>query len=326
MQEDSKKIPYFRILKEAFSLTWKNRYLWWFGFLVLLSNLGGLDYLRSDNKNSSESLAVVKSLPLSPWLIGGIVILAIFLIVILILGIISRGALIASLEKERRGIRCDFKQSFKDGKKTFWKIFLISFFSNIFLLVAGLILFPPVVFLFVNHNYLISFFMGAIAAIIFIPLLVMVAYLKIFGYLFTILGKLKTWSSLENAYNLFRKNIKPSILMALFFLPIGIAILIMLSLLIIPIGIILLPIGLIVFLLAGKIGAVLIAGFGLLILMLILFILRSVFEVFAQAIWILFFREIAVSEEKEVVMEVVIEKVPLSTETMPITEYKQNQN
>ncbi len=35
------KINYLNIIKTAAAITWKSKYLWWFGFFILLSSTSG---------------------------------------------------------------------------------------------------------------------------------------------------------------------------------------------------------------------------------------------------------------------------------------------
>ncbi len=311
MKKRISEIPYLSIFKNAFVLTWKNRYLWWFGFFVMLSNFGSINWMR-DNKNDQLSQSTLYSSihHASPWLLFAIAIMFTLLIIILILGLISRGALIASIEKHHKNIPDNFKTSFAVGKKYFWRLFFINLFSGLFVLIAATILFPPVAFLFWNHNYLLGAIMAIFAAVIFIPLIVIVAYLRIFGYLYAILGKLKPWAAIDSAYSLFKRNIKSSLLMAVFFIAINIFLFILIVLTMLPLAIVFIPIGLILLLIAGHIGVLIIGAIALLIFGIIIFFLRSILEVFFQTAWILFFHEIASPEEKETVVVSVPEIEP----------------
>lgn len=303
MKKNTTSIPYLKILKNAFVLTWKNRYLWWFGFFLALSNLGSFNY-TNDNRDKKDFHQIFTTHPEAAKFvaIGAIIFLLIF-IAIVILGIISRGALISSIGKNRAGRPSNFKSAWRTGRKFFWRVFLIDLLCGIFILGAMLVLFPPVYFLFSAHSYIIGVLMAIVAAIIFIPLIILVAYLRIFGYLYAILGKLKPWASIENAYSLFRKNIGSSFLMAICLIPVGIILFLLIAFLIIPLAIVLAPLALIFFLIAGHIGAIIVGAFGLLILGVFLIFLKSVMEVFTQAVWVLFFHEIASPKEPEAVPE-----------------------
>lgn len=313
MSKKISEIPYLEIIGKAFSIAWKNHYLWWFGFFLTISSIGGLSYSRSDFdfKGTQTNFALENLSQYSHWVIIGFLFLSIVFVTLIILSIISRGALISSIEKIHRNKTTDFKKAFQDGKKNFSKIFLISIFSGLFMLGALLILFPPVAFLFLNHNYIIGSIMTVFAVIIFIPLIILVTYLRIFGYLYAVLGCLKSWSAIENAYNLFQKNIIASLLMAAIFIPLNILLFLIILFALVPIALAILPLGIILFIFAGPFSAGIAGVIGLSILAILFIYLRSFMEVFTQATWIFFFHEIAAPKEKETAIETVIEIKPL---------------
>lgn len=311
MPKNIHEIPYFKIIKEAFALTWKNRYLWWFGFFAILSNAASFNYSNSNPEEKHLVQNLVSAPQYTQWLMVAAVVGVALVIIIVVMHIISRGALISSIEKIKKNQPVTFKSGFRDGKKYFGKIFIVAFLSTILVLGAFLILAPPVVFLFLNRNYLIGVLMAIVALTIFIPLIVLVAYLRIFGYLYAVLGGLKPWVAIEMAYDLFRKNVTASLIMALLFIPINIILFLTVIFAIIPIALVILPLGILFFILMGKIGAGIAGVIGLSILVAFFILLYSFAEVFSQAIWILFFHEIAKSEEKEIIIEPLLEIEPL---------------
>lgn len=317
MQKNLTPIPYLEIFGKAFLFTWKNRYLWWFGFFLTLANIGGFNYFYGDAGKNPTSPVMENLSRYSQWIFIGILFALVIIIALAILGLLSRGALISSVEKINRNQPTDFKASFKEGKKYFWKIFSISIFSGLFIFAALLILAPPVAFLFLNHNYFLGGVMATLAVIIFIPLLILVFYLKIFGNLYAVLGGLKPWAAIESAYNLFRKNIRPSILVAVFFIPIGLLFFLLVIFTLIPIAFVVLPLALLFFLLVGPFGAAVAGIIGLILLAICIFFLRAVLEVFFQTVWILFFHEIAAPKEKEIATESVVEIKILPETSLP---------
>lgn len=314
-----KNIPYFVILKKSFVITWKNRYLWWFGFFAMLSNLGGLNYLNSNpEKNHPQKQLFFENIARHPhWIAISILVLAIILIVFAILSIISRGALVSSIDKLHRRNNADFKAGFQAGKKYFGKIFSIALFSGFFALAALLILAPPVAFLFLNHNYFLGFIMAVLAFFIFVPLIILISFLRIFGYLYAILGKLNPWAAIENAYVLFRKNIATSLIMAVLFIPINLFFFLLIIFALIPIALAILPLGILLFIFAGTLGAMITVIFGLAILAVFVVFLRSILEVFTQAVWIFFFYELATPQKKEMTVESAEEIKPLPEAGLP---------
>ncbi len=310
MSKSVHEIPYFKIMGKAFSLTWKNRYLGWFGFFVMLSNFSGFNYFyNGSNGEHPKPWTTLENFSSAhpQWLPIGLFMLGVLAIILTVCGIISRGALISSLDKLQKNKMTNLKAGVAEGKKYFWKTFFIALFSGFFILAILLILVPPVVFLFLTHNYVLGAIVAILAALIFAPLVILVAYLRIFGYLYAILGGLKSWAAIESAYNLFRKNIPTSLIMAIFSIAINMLAFFVIILALIPIALVILPLGLLLFILFGKIGAEIAGGSGLILLAVFFIYLRSFMEAFSQAAWLLFFHEIAAPQEKEIVSSPVIE-------------------
>jgi hypothetical protein len=316
------KINYLQIIKDAWKITWKNRYLWWFGFFVALSSgEGGMNFFSpSGDWEKSDPVREQQALDFISQNIHWIIVLAIALLLLftlfLILGTIGRGALITSIEKSAKGKTSNFKISWQEGKKNFWKIFNINIALGIFLFFTLVIFVTPVSILMMNKNYVIGGILASLAVFIFIPIAILISYLKVYGYLYSILGKLNFWASLENAYSLFVKNIWASIVMSLIFIPLSIiAILIVLA----PLPILLiafLAFGAGAYFVLGKVFAMAIGAIGILIFLLYILFVRSVYETFSQAIWILFFHEIAKPKEpvtitEEVETETIIKPLPV---------------
>ena len=302
-------INYLEIIQKAWAITWKNKYLWWFGFFVALGGTGGINFFfnSGDEKKldpaQNEKFLEFFSQNMS-WIITLIIIAFSLLIIFSILNILGRGALIASIEKNFQGQTADFKSGWNSGKKNFWKIFYINIFLSLFIFFTLIILIAPLAVLFLNKNYIIGGILSFLAVFIFIPLVILVSYLRIYSYLYAVLGKLNFWPSLENAYNLFAKNIWPSIILSLIFIPLSFVFMLVIFTILLILFFIFLLLGGIAFWLFGKITAIIIGAIGIIIFLLILLFLQSIYAVFSQSIWILFFHEIATPKVEEVLAEI----------------------
>jgi hypothetical protein len=320
-------INYLKIIKDAWKVTWKNRYLWWFGFFVIISGGGsGMNYFfggeeKKINPVKEQQLMDFFSNNLS-WIVVAIAIAFLLLVIFLILGIVGRGALISSIEKNSKGQASDFKSGWLDGKKNFWKILAINFFLGFLVLLILLILITPIAILFLNKNYIIGGILVFLAILIFIPIAILSAYLKIYGYIYAILGKLNFWPAIENAYGLFVKNIWTSILMSLIFIPISIVLMFIVFAVFLLLFFIFLIFGGLAYLIAGKIAAIAVGSVGFIIFLFLMLFVRSIYEVFAQAVWIFFFREIATPKAEEVLAEIKEEEKETVAKPMPVVESK----
>ena len=318
------EIKYLQIIKDAWKITWKNRYLWWFGFFVTLGGGGGINYFFNSGEEKkldpaqNEKILEFFSQNMH-WIVTFAIIAFLMLILFSILSIISKGALIASIEKNSKGQLANFKSGWKDGKKNFWKIFIIDFSLGLFIFFTLLILITPVAILFFNKNYIIGGILAFLAILIFIPIAILSSYLKTYSYFYSILGKLTFWQAIENAYNLFVKNIWASILLSLIFIPLGI-ILMLVILAIVPFLFLIFSIlGAIGYFTLGKITAIVIGIIGVAIFFLYAIFVKSIYEVFSQTIWILFFHEIASPKLEKSALETELKTEPV-IKPMPVIE------
>jgi len=306
MENQTKKISYLEIFKQAFKLTWKNRYLWWFGLFIALSGiLTSFNYSFEGDQNNQLMRQNAQNFLLShpALIIAGLIVFIVIIALFIIIGILGRGALIGSLGEITADKTANFKIGMRFGRKYFWKIFFINLLLGIFTGALMMILATPIIFLFYAKSFVIGTLLGIIALLIFVPILFLTAFLRIFGYLYIVLGKLPLWLSLENAYNLLTKNIKSAIIFCLLFIPITILLGFFAILLLIPVGIVFLIIGLIMFFLFREVGAVIILTIAIAFAAILFLAIKSVYEVFAQAVWLLYFREIAKPEEPEKIAE-----------------------
>src|SRR5665647_1732351 len=97
------QINYGSLIKEAWQITWKNKYLWWFGLLVSLSGGGSFNFnLPSGNNSERESVfrnnfeaKISEWFALYwEWIILAGILLFLLMVVFLVLNIWGRGALI----------------------------------------------------------------------------------------------------------------------------------------------------------------------------------------------------------------------------------------
>ncbi len=311
MADPQKKIPYMEILKRALGLATarKNRFLWWFGFFVALSGITAyFDPLGGKN--------LLQNMPALPYprTTPGLMLFFVIALLLIAIGILGRGALIRSLDNLVESKKTAFNDGIDGGKNNFWKIFFISFSLNLFNVAILMILASPVAFLFYGKAFLIGTLLGIIAALILVPLLFLTFFLRTFGYLYAVLGPLSVWNSLENSYELLIRNWRSAIIMSILFIPIYIAALSILVISLVPLALIFIMLGFISFLIVGNAGAAIISTLGIILVFSIVLAIKSALAVFAQAVWLLYFREIAGNDRKEEMeeKESVIETLPVN--------------
>ena len=313
MSKKVKDIPYLKIIQEAIQIVWKNTYLWWFGFFVALVNLVGLFNYHSRSTNNEFNLIkkqefIYWSSQNIYWLIVLIFLVLLVYILLISLNVLGRGALIDSIYKQIEKKPANFKTGILAGKRYFWKILFIGLVISMAMFFLIIAIFTPVIFLLSIHDYLVGILLGLVALFILVPLLLLAIFLRNYSYLYLVLGQLNIEASLESAYNLLQKNIMPSFVMLLLFIPLNILWLVFLFMLILSVGFIFLFLGMLMFFLAGGVGVVIITLLFLISFLGIVIFLLSIYKAFIQAVWILFFQIIAEPEDVIPIKEKVLVK------------------
>jgi hypothetical protein len=314
------KINYLEIFKNAWKITWNNKYLWWFGLFVGTGGMGLNFNFGTGGGNSSQVISNEAGLKISEFVSSNLAIIVsiaiitlILFLVLLVLGILSYAGLLKSVNASLKNEVIGFRQGLKIGKKYFWKLILVGLLVGFTILGIVTVLSMPVIFLFYLKSYILAVLTLIVAIIIFIPVIILISFIGRYSRFYLILSDLNIKSSLENGYQLFRKNIAASIIMGLLFIPAGIIAGIALIIAILTISLAFVVLGLILYLILSKLGIIITAALGLLALIPILCLFRGVYSTFYHTSWFLFFREIATtkSEERtEEIAEVIKEKIP----------------
>jgi len=321
-------INYLDIIKKAWTITWQNKYLWWFGLFIALTSVSSYSNYTFPDSSEKSALLQEKILNFVDQYIAIIIVSAITLFVIFIalslLSIIGRGALIKSIYTAANppagGETSNFKIGFAAGKRYFWRLFALGLFLGLFFFAILIILLIPIIFLFASQSYILGTILTVAGVLLFIPLVLLASFLKTYGQLYIVLGELTIWPAIENAYTLFLKNPGASLIMFLISVITGLIVGFAMLIALIPVVIVFALLGFIASLLFQSAGLAIIIGFGILTAIILLLAARSVYETFAQAVWIIFFQEIATPKETETVAETVSEITPVPDATPdPIT-------
>ena len=304
-------INYLELFKKAWKITWSNKYLWWFGLFLVLG--GGFNFDFPKNFSGGEKVdklsdSIANFLSSHEDFVLAVIFILLFLwLAFVALGIISRAGLLKTLDKIEKNKEGNFKIGFGEGKKYFRKLFGTGLVLGFSVFVLAFVLSVPVFLLFFMKLIIPGIIAAVLAVVIFIPLMILVCFLGKYTVFYIVLSDLGIRSSLENGYQLFRKNIFSSIIMALFFIPINIVLFFAAVIILIIVGIIFLIIGLALYAILSNVGVVVAVILGLLILLVSFICMGSVYQVFCQTAWFLFFKEIAAVKEDEI-EEIIAEK------------------
>jgi len=302
MKNQSKNINYIQILKNAWKITWENKFLWWFGFFVALGG-GGVfnhNFNSSENNNAGEEIypEIVEKMSYywsmySEWIITGIIILILIIFILCALGIIGRGGLINSLIEINKNNKTKFSFGFKKGKKFFWKLFVLNLILGIILILILAIFSFPIVSLLFAEAYGSAVLLSIIAIPIVISVFILVSFLRTYSQIYLVGNETRIVKSISLAYNILKKNIGKSVLMSIILMAVGIIIGIAIIIIILILSIPFIIWGIASFS-TGSLNLVAIIITGL-FSFVSYFIFKSAYIVFVQATWILFFNEIATS-------------------------------
>ena len=243
------------------------------------------------------------------WILLGATALLILIIALVVLKTIAQAGIIKAVNHLEKNEPTSFSEGFKEGKKYFWKLLLLGIILISALLAILTAVFLPVVFLFLVKSYVLGVLMAAAAIIIVIPLAVLFFFMKKYAYFYLVLSDLNIKSSLEQGYQLFRKNILESLIMGLLFIPLGIIIAFVIITALIIIAIPFAIVGVALYAVSVKAGVVVIIIVGISALIILFVFIQSIYQTFYQTTWYLFFQQIAsIKTEEEVEEEVVILK------------------
>lgn len=294
---------YIDIIKKAWAITWKNRFLWWFGAILALgSGIGMLDWPRFESDIVPEHQKQAFFLFFEKhfgWMIMGFLLAAAIILAIIIFSIIARAGLIRSIEKIIEKKSANFTCGMNEGKMFFWRILGLEIVIAASLMITILILSSPIVLLFANKDYRGGIILAVFAVIIFVLFLILWMFIRIFSHLYIVLGNLGVFSSIGNSYTLFKNNLARSLVMMILFIPISFAASFLFIALLGIIIIIFVALGfLLEFLFGGKGAVISIAG-ALIVLVPSMIFIRAIYEALSQSIWVVFFHEIASPKEKD---------------------------
>lgn len=313
-----KKINYLEILKNAFLLTWKNKFLWLFGLFIFLGSIGSNAdvFFRSMGDKNQDPQLLVDFAERNPNLFIAISLaLLIFGIVIYLLRIIATTAVVKSANNIKLYSQLPFSKIFVESKKYLWKLLMLEILISFSVFAIAVLLIVPIAYLFLIKAEIFAILMSVLAFVILFPLVILAVYLNKYAYLFLILGDFEIKDSLELAYIALAKNIKESLVMGVISLGLSLAIMIVLAF----VGIIILAIfgalGFLANMLFANTGMISSAIIGGITGIVILTTLLSWYATLIQTAWLFFFQEISFekdNEKKKKVAEKVDIEVPIS--------------
>mgnify|MGYP005837436497 CR=1 FL=1 len=322
-------MDYGQILRRAWQITWKYKFLWVFGFAIALCrgqgggsfnfnnnfSQGGME--NGDMPISPEVLRQVESFVNSPafWgLIVGLIVLILLLSLLSIaIGAYARGALVRSVNRIENGEEIDFRQAWQEGKISFRPLFWLELILSLPSLAIGLSIFAIILVVFRNLiargalsgellpdeiasqvGLFVPLVMVAFCGLICLGLSIqlLVAIFTVFGSRAIVLEERSVMASFGRAWQVFTKNLAPIVLFALilFGISLVIGIIIVIPIAIFIGGIVVMGIGAAM---SGLWPLLIVAIVAMVFVIAVLSALvGGVYRVFVETLWTLVYRQL----------------------------------
>lgn len=278
-------MDYFAIIKKAYEITIKHKFLWIFG--ILAGGYGGFrsfnvslpNYTYDSSSTGADGWTKILGHPLTStdiaafwanWgglIIGLTIVLLAIAMLMFVLNLISQGALVGSVEKISKDQKSSFKDGFKLGAKQFWRVWGVAIIYLLMILASLCVWIIPTCILVMTGGYVFAAIWGILLFFVSLAFWILIGLISPYSLRVVVLEKYSVWQSIRESLHFFRDNWVKVVLMYLLLLAFGIAFGLVLALGILIIAAILLAIGYGLYL-ATTIGAIIygsIVGFAILI-------------------------------------------------------------
>jgi len=303
---------YRPILKNAWQILWRAKYLWVFGlFAVLIGNNGEVNLAINNYSSIGEQSSFLRDMKLfysqgmmDNWAMNlkeifvnfdvisvlTLVGVIIAFLIILWIAVVSQGGLVAGADKEYHRQSTNFSTIFRIGKNNFWKVLGINVLGKVVIFGILLILGIPLALTYIQQASAIGQILFMILSfIILIPLAIIISFLIKFAVMYVIIKKEETSEAIRKSWRLFYKNwivaVEMAIVLFLFTIAVGLAMFILAMLITLPVSWLLYIFN------ALQIGNVLLIGILtlLLVFVLLVFWLGALLSTFQHTAWVILF-------------------------------------
>ncbi len=228
---------YRYILKQALTITWRNKWLWVFGlFTALLGNGGGVNIIVNGIENTEAQASILTNLKiifssgvwgksydlivqffqnLTFYYVFLFVLIMVGFLVLLYLSMTTQGGILSGIYNIYKNKPTDIKKSFEVGRKKFWTIFAVNITAKLAVYGSFFIFSLPFLFLYIrNDNIIWQWVILIISFLIFVPFAVIVSFLVKYSVLYVVVNNLSYWESIKKSWKLFINNWLVSLEMA----------------------------------------------------------------------------------------------------------------
>jgi hypothetical protein len=302
---------YRSILKRAWEISWKFKYLWFFGlFAALLGNGGEFEIIsKSFNINdggfnvfeslknlastgifSRSGIANISHLAVNDPL-NLLIIIILFLIITAIAGfvfwltVMSQAAIVNNSAAIMADKSHNLKEGITMGMKKFWPVFGMNLIIKAIIYFVFILIGLPIIISFSQSSVLAASVAFVVSFLVFIPMAIALSFIVKYAICYTVIKSYNFIESLKAGWQLFIKNWLISIEMAfiLFFINFFAGILLILLLMILAIPFLFIAMMLIKFGLFFNFWVLMVLAF--VILLMVIFLIGSVLATFQISSW-----------------------------------------
>jgi hypothetical protein len=324
-------INYSSILSRAWTIAWKYKVLWVFGFLAMLGGggagwNGGANFQSSYNYGSNDInnsnlppawksfFNQLSQININTWVdiaVGVLCCLFLLAVVLWVLSVIGRGGLIGGIVKADAAGSITFREAWGMGLRSFWRLLALRLLNIAVGIVVAIVLFLP----------------GAILGVLtcgigFIPLccgaIIIGAGLRLWFLLMdyaVVVENHRVGEAIGRAWNILRDHVGPAVILYLILWAVSVGVGLVLLILFAPAGVL---IFLSVLPLISQTGALnvvlLVIGLILLVLfMLVSVVVNSIYTVWEAGVWTFAYQAFIGPQQLAVVTAANPPPAPLST-------------
>lgn len=308
-----KESLYRPVLRKALELTWRNKFLWVFGFFATFLGSGGVYDVIIKGWNTVGGKAVIKNFanftapPFTifkgtgvvlidslgtPGLIAGIALGIILIVLLCVFALISQGGLVYSVGALNKNKSVNLREGSVVTFSKFFHLLGLNVGAKVLIFILLILVSLPL-FLLAETSSLWSNVFYVIAFILSIPLSLIILFVMLFAVAGIMVKKLSLWEAVKDGLNIFKKHWLVSLEMALILLGLSFLLGIVISAAVLVASVPFLILGIAFYLLVGEIGLTVVITLALVLFLLAVIVVGSAFAAFQLASWTVLYMKLS---------------------------------
>ncbi|NQU83566.1 MAG: hypothetical protein HQ536_02545 [Parcubacteria group bacterium] len=310
---NKKESLYRPILKKALELTWRNKFLWVFGFFATFLGSGGVYDVVIKGWQTVGGKAIVKNFanftapPFTifegtgtslvnalgtPGLVAGTALGFILIIALYVLAIASQGGVVYSISEISKRKKVNLREGFSKTMSKFFHILGLNLGAKIVIFLLLLVVSLPIILL-AGQSDILGNVLYFVAFLVSIPLSLIVLFVMLYAVAGILIKKLSLIEALKDGLHILKRHWLISLEMALILLGISFLLGLGISLVLLVASVPFLVLGIALFLLVGEVGLTIVVTLALVIFLAAVVVLGSAFTVFQLTSWTLLYMKLS---------------------------------